>query len=152
MNATSWYTCWMRPPAWSSLCVTNWTQSNQNYTPPSRNFGGNNERSYRFRSRFRLLLLLVDPMIYRIQCNKCGSMVKHDTQIVQGCLCDPDSPSWVAIQPDGRMLKMSQANYMVFEQSWFLPSFKRGWGQHGYQVKPWNHSVIQPSFDLCLNE
>ena len=55
-------------------------------------------------------------MLKRIRCIKCGGVCKHDPQRVAGCLCDPDSPSWIAIQPDGRMLRMSQADYVV-EQS-----------------------------------
>ena len=47
-------------------------------------------------------------------------MVRHDTQILQGCLCDPDAPTWIAIQADGRMLKMSHADYTIFEQAWNL--------------------------------
>jgi hypothetical protein len=56
-------------------------------------------------------------MIYRVQCNKCGAMVNLDTKALEGCLCDPDAPTWIAIQPDGRMLKMSHADYTIFEQA-----------------------------------
>jgi hypothetical protein len=44
-------------------------------------------------------------------------MVTRNNLILVGCLCDPDSPTWIAIQPDGRMLKMSHADYTVFEQA-----------------------------------
>jgi len=56
-------------------------------------------------------------MIDRLQCNKCGEMVTRNDLLLVGCLCDPDAPTWVAIQPDGRLIKMSHANITIFEQS-----------------------------------
>ena len=32
-----------------------------------------------------------------------------------GCLCDPDAPTWIALDVTGRMLKMSHADYTIIE-------------------------------------
>jgi hypothetical protein len=41
--------------------------------------------------------------------------VKLDKQRLVGCGCDPDAPSWIALEKTGRLLKMSDANYDVME-------------------------------------
>ena len=47
----------------------------------------------------------------KIRCNKCGHTIQRDLDMIIGCLCDPDAPTWVAIRPDGRLLALSHANY-----------------------------------------
>lgn len=46
-----------------------------------------------------------------LECRKCGATVKQDPKRIIGCLCDPDAPTWIAIQPDGRLITMSHADY-----------------------------------------
>ena len=57
-----------------------------------------------------------------VVCNKCKwtltlDQVRDDTVVfgvrTKGCGCDPDSSSWIGLQPDGRLLKMSGASYTV---------------------------------------
>ena len=50
-----------------------------------------------------------------VRCRKCGVVVRHDEKHLNGCGCDPDAPSWIAIGKDGRMVKMSDANYEEVE-------------------------------------
>ena len=47
----------------------------------------------------------------KIRCNKCGHTIQRDLDMIIGCLCDPDAPTWVAIRPDGQLLALSHANY-----------------------------------------
>ena len=48
-----------------------------------------------------------------IVCQVCDLVVLPDPITLQGCGCDPDAPTWVAIQPDGNLLAFSQANYEI---------------------------------------
>jgi len=48
-----------------------------------------------------------------IVCQVCDGEVRVDTDRIAGCRCDPDNPTWVAIQPDGQVLSFSQANYEI---------------------------------------
>ena len=51
----------------------------------------------------------------RIRCHKCERLVLRDLELINGCGCDPDAPTWIAIRPDGRLLTMSHANYEIIE-------------------------------------
>ena len=48
-------------------------------------------------------------------CHKCNVLVSRDRIYVNGCGCDPDAPTWVAIQPDGKLITMSHAEYTIKE-------------------------------------
>ena len=54
-------------------------------------------------------------MIRSIRCKQCATTVVYDPNQLQGCRCDPDATSWVAIGKDGRLLKMSGSNIEVLE-------------------------------------
>ena len=49
-------------------------------------------------------------MMYSLRCRQCATQVVHNPEQLQGCRCDPDSTSWVAIGKDGRLIKMSGSN------------------------------------------
>ena len=51
-----------------------------------------------------------------IVCNKCGCTVNAPSTGVAGCGCDPDAPSWLGLMSDGRLLKMSSADYKVLKE------------------------------------
>ena len=57
-------------------------------------------------------MILLDPNA-RLVCQHCDGMVVHDETKVVGCLCDPDSPSWVGVMRDGRVLAMSNSDYEI---------------------------------------
>jgi hypothetical protein len=46
-----------------------------------------------------------------VECVKCETVVEHDPRQIQGCGCDPDSPTWVYIETDGRVRGFSQAEW-----------------------------------------
>jgi len=46
-----------------------------------------------------------------IKCLRCEYTLTHNPKHLVGCGCDPDAPSWIAIQSDGRLLKMSDAKF-----------------------------------------
>jgi hypothetical protein len=48
-------------------------------------------------------------------CHKCNALVSRDKTYVVGCLCDPDAPTWIALQPDGKLIAMSHADYTIKE-------------------------------------
>lgn len=50
-----------------------------------------------------------------VRCSKCSAIVVHDKRNVAGCNCDPDSPTWVYIQPDGRVRGFSQAEWSEYD-------------------------------------
>jgi hypothetical protein len=50
-------------------------------------------------------------MTHAVVCLKCQHLVKHNPRQLEGCRCDPDAPTWIAITQDGRLLTMSHANY-----------------------------------------
>ena len=56
-------------------------------------------------------------MMYSIRCRQCATTVVHDPNQLQGCRCDPDATSWVAIGKDGRLLKMSGSNIEVLKDN-----------------------------------
>jgi len=53
--------------------------------------------------------------ITQVRCNKCGLTVCYNKARLTGCLCDPDAPTWIALDVTGRMLKMSHADYTIME-------------------------------------
>ena len=48
-----------------------------------------------------------------IVCQLCDGEVRLDNKRITGCLCDPDAPTWVGIEPNGRVLTFSQSNYEI---------------------------------------
>ena len=48
-----------------------------------------------------------------IVCQLCDGEVRLDTDRIAGCLCDPDAPSWIGIEPNGRVLAFSQSKYEI---------------------------------------
>ena len=48
-----------------------------------------------------------------IVCQLCGGEVRLNTDRIAGCLCDPDAPSWIGIEPNGRVLAFSQSKYEI---------------------------------------
>jgi len=51
----------------------------------------------------------------QLLCHKCNALVSRDKIYVSGCGCDPDAPTWCAIQPDGKLITMSHAEYTIKE-------------------------------------
>jgi hypothetical protein len=47
----------------------------------------------------------------KVRCLKCGEVVTHNHRQIQGCGCDPDAPTWVYIELDGRIKGFSQAEW-----------------------------------------
>lgn len=54
-------------------------------------------------------------MVHGVVCRNCNLLVEYNPRKLSGCACDPDAPTWVAIEPDGRILKMSSASFTVLE-------------------------------------
>ncbi len=48
-----------------------------------------------------------------VVCQLCDGRVRVNRRRIQGCLCDPDSPTWVGIEPNGRLLTFSQSKYEI---------------------------------------
>ena len=48
-----------------------------------------------------------------IVCQLCDGEVRLDTRRIAGCLCVPDAPTWIGIEPNGRVLAFSQSNYEI---------------------------------------
>lgn len=46
-----------------------------------------------------------------IHCLTCDQIVRHDERRLQGCYCDPDAPSWVAIDKDGRVVASASSRW-----------------------------------------
>lgn len=53
--------------------------------------------------------------ITAVVCNKCEQVVVHDKRNVAGCNCDPDAPTWVYIQPDGKVRGFSQSSWRDYD-------------------------------------
>lgn len=51
----------------------------------------------------------------QLLCHKCNVLVSRDPLYVNGCGCDPDAPTWIAIQPNGKLITMSHAKYTIKE-------------------------------------
>lgn len=51
----------------------------------------------------------------KARCLKCGTVVEHNPRQIMGCGCDPDAPTWVYIELDGRIRGFSQAKWEVIE-------------------------------------
>jgi len=47
----------------------------------------------------------------KVRCNNCQRTILRDLETLNGCGCDPDAPTWIALYPDGRMLAMSHADW-----------------------------------------
>jgi len=54
-------------------------------------------------------------MTSAVKCKKCDAIVVHDKRNVAGCNCDPDAPTWVYIQPDGRVRGFSQSEWEMVD-------------------------------------
>jgi len=48
-----------------------------------------------------------------IVCQLCDGEVRLDNKRITGCLCDPDAPTWVGVEPNGRVLTFSQSHYEI---------------------------------------
>jgi len=48
-----------------------------------------------------------------IVCQICDGEVRLDNKRIAGCLCDPDAPTWVGVEPNGRLLAFSQSKYEI---------------------------------------
>tara|TARA_R110000868_G_scaffold83595_1_gene235821 strand:+ start:578 stop:769 length:192 start_codon:yes stop_codon:yes gene_type:complete len=48
-----------------------------------------------------------------IVCQVCDGEIRLDTDRIAGCRCDPDAPTWIGIEPNGRVLAFSQAKYEI---------------------------------------
>ena len=48
-----------------------------------------------------------------IVCQICDGEIRLDADRIAGCRCDPDAPTWIGIEPNGRVLAFSQANYEI---------------------------------------
>lgn len=48
----------------------------------------------------------------RIRCAACRHVVEQAERMAS-CVCDPDAPTWVAIQADGRIMSFSHGKYEV---------------------------------------
>jgi hypothetical protein len=51
-----------------------------------------------------------------IVCQLCDGEVRLNAEKISGCLCDPDSSSWIGIEPNGRVLAFSQAKYEIVKE------------------------------------
>jgi len=51
----------------------------------------------------------------KIRCLTCNTIVVHDKRNVAGCNCDPDAPTWVYIQPDGRPRALGQGKWEEYD-------------------------------------
>jgi len=51
-----------------------------------------------------------------IVCQLCDGEVRLDTDRIAGCRCDPDAPTWIGIEPNGRVLAFSQAKYEIVKE------------------------------------
>lgn len=54
-------------------------------------------------------------LTYLICCQKCDGIVKFNPTQLSGCLCDPDSPTWVGWARDGQVIATSHASYEFFK-------------------------------------
>lgn len=52
----------------------------------------------------------------KVRCKKCDTTIVHDSRNVVGCGCDPDAPTWVYIQPDGRVRGFSQSEWETLNE------------------------------------
>jgi len=51
----------------------------------------------------------------KVKCLKCNTVVEHNPRQITGCGCDPDAPTWVYIETDGRIRGFSQAEWEVLD-------------------------------------
>ena len=52
-----------------------------------------------------------------IVCQLCDGEVRLDADRIAGCRCDPDAPSWIGIEPNGRVLAFSQSKYEIVKEN-----------------------------------
>jgi hypothetical protein len=50
-----------------------------------------------------------------VRCKKCSTLIVHDKRNIVGCGCDPDAPTWVYIEPSGRVRGFSQAEWEMVD-------------------------------------
>jgi len=50
-----------------------------------------------------------------IECQRCKAMVRHHIRQLNGCNCDPDSPTWCYIESTGTIRGNSNAAYVLLE-------------------------------------
>jgi hypothetical protein len=51
-----------------------------------------------------------------IVCQTCHTTVVHDKRNVAGCNCDPDAPTWVCIEPNGKTFGLSAARWVTLNE------------------------------------
>lgn len=51
----------------------------------------------------------------KIRCNNCGLTIVNPGRGIAGCGCDPDSPQWVYVLPDGNPRGLSQSSWEVVD-------------------------------------
>lgn len=84
-----------------------------------------------------------------IRCLKCGATIVPDPTRIVGCECDPDSPTWVYVEPDGTIKGFSHAKWQIIDenrafQEWLEEGIARGFCS---DVWCWNHD-----FPIIENE
>jgi hypothetical protein len=84
-----------------------------------------------------------------IKCLKCGLVIEPNPRQIVGCGCDPDSPTWVYIEPDGSIKGFSQAKWIHLDkneafQAWLDFGIAQGFCS---DVWCWNHD-----FPIMENE
>jgi len=52
-----------------------------------------------------------------IVCQLCDGEVRLNADRIAGCLCDPDNPTWIGIEPNGRVLAFSQSKYEIVKEN-----------------------------------
>lgn len=50
-----------------------------------------------------------------IECQRCKTLVHHNIRQLNGCNCDPDSPTWCYIESTGTIRGNSSAAYVLLE-------------------------------------
>lgn len=51
-----------------------------------------------------------------VRCKKCDTKIMQNKRGIAGCNCDPDAPTWVYIQPDGRVRGFSQSEWEMVDE------------------------------------
>jgi len=51
------------------------------------------------------------------QCLTCQAFVEHDVRHLNGCNCDPDAPTWVWCERDGRIRGLSNAKWRTLTET-----------------------------------
>jgi hypothetical protein len=53
----------------------------------------------------------------KVKCLKCDAIVEHNPRQIAGCLCDPDAPTWVYIELNGKVRGFSQSEWVEVTDS-----------------------------------